>query len=122
MKIVIKYLKSLAWFLGSLTVLIFILTLFNYFNIIGNGSLNLFKFITTILSGFIGAFYLGKRSKNKGWLEGIKIGLIISFLLFMISYLGFDIKIGMKVIIYYLVIIGSTTLGSMFGINFKRDN
>ena len=36
------------------------------------------------------ADHLGKNSKSKGWFEGLKIGLGISILYFLISFVGFE--------------------------------
>lgn len=117
-----KYLKCLGIIFIPILVLGIIYTSFYYFDIMGNNVFKWLSLITMILSLFIGCMYLGKKSKSKGWFEGLKIGLGISIIYFLISFLGFE-SFSIKNIIYYLVIILTSMFGSMFGIgNVKVDN
>ena len=76
--------------------------------------------IIPIVSLLAGGFYIGKHSKENGWLEGLKIGLIFLVILFLLSYLGFQEGMHLKTWIYYLIILISSILGSMIGINKKK--
>lgn len=75
-----------------------------------------FKIFLTLLSMFIGGFISGKRSRENGWLEGLKLSAIILICIILISSLLFGFKIDLKRILFYAIIIGSTTFGSMIGI------
>ena len=68
-----------------------------------------------LLSGI----YLGSKVKEKGYLEGIKISGII-VLLFIIVSLILKQKLNLNSFIYYFILIVSSTIGSMIGIN-KKD-
>lgn len=115
-----KYLISYAYTLGIIIIGTFIITLLNYFNLLSSNLANTLKLIIVIVSIFVGSFLLGKKSNKKGYLEGIKYSVIFILFLIIINLIvirNFDIKS----IIYFLIIIGSSTFGSMIGINKKRN-
>ena len=99
-----------------------ILAFLYYFNIISNKSLSILNTILIILSMFIGGLYIGNKTNKRGYLEGIKIGLIAIVLLFIISYLAFDKGLSIKTLVYYFILIVSSTSGSMIGINKKKND
>lgn len=95
----------------------FLVTLLNFFNIL-NYKLTIFaKFLMTIIAFFIGGFKIGKISKKQGWLEGIKFSmfLIIPMVIINLVLKSFEYK----ALIFYLILIISNIIGSMFGINKK---
>ena len=69
-----------------------------------------------------GGIYIGSKANKRGWLEGLKIGLEVIIILFVVSYLAFD-QAGMNIkgIIYYFILLIFSMLGSVIGIN-KRKN
>ena len=117
----VKYLKALLYTFIPLLIFTIILSILYYFNIMSDKSLNILKLITTVISLLIGGIYIGNKANKKGYLEGLKIGLVIIFLFFIISYLVFDKGIDIKESIYYLMLLASSIIGSMIGIN-KRKN
>jgi len=119
---ILKYLKVLLYILIPLFVLTLILTLLQYFNILGDTGTNYFKLITIALTMLVGGIYIGVNSSKKGWLEGIKVGIEIIIILFVVSYLAFDTGINIKTLIYYFLILSSSMLGSMIGINKRKSN
>lgn len=111
-----KYLKCLGYIFIPVIVIGMIITILYYFDIIGN---NLFKYLTMgvfICSLFLGNTYLGKKSKEKGWLEGLKIGIGIAIFFFIFDFLAFDNGVDIKSVIYYIIIILTSMMGAMFGI------
>lgn len=114
--------KSLIYMISILLVSTIIITLLNYFNIIGNKFITVFKIIIAFISMFIGGFIMGKNSKQKGWLEGIKLGFIIIVILFLTNLIILKQDWSVKNLIYYLILIVSCIFGSMIGINKKIDN
>jgi len=88
---------------------------------ISDKTFNILKIITTLISFIIGGIYIGNKSNKKGYLEGLKIGLIVIIIFFIISYLAFDKGITIKSSIYYLVILATSIIGSMIGINKKKN-
>ena len=111
-----NYLKKLAYsflyIILSLLIITFIISTLNYFNII-----SLFKIFIPIISLFIGGYFIGSKSTNKGYLEGLKLGLIFSILLIIFNYLAFDNSFKLKYILFYIILITSSIFGSMIGIN-----
>lgn len=118
----IKYLKTLIYILVPILILNTIISLLYYFNIIGNGSINYLKLFIIAISMLIGGIYIGSKASKKGWLEGLKIGLEVIIILFIMSYLAFDQGMNVKTVIYYFILLTSSMLGSMIGINKRKTN
>lgn len=114
-----KYFKALTYSLGTLIVLTFIFNTLNYINLITGNTFKIIKIIIPITSYFIAGFIMGRNSSKKGYLNGLSIGAIITFI-FLILSLIFKCKIGISTIIFYLVYLVSSTIGSMIGINKKE--
>lgn len=112
--------KSLLISIGLILILTFIITLFNYIGIFSLNMVNIFSYVIPFISFLIGGFLLGKKSINKGWLEGLKLGLISIFILFIFNFLAFNQGYSISNIILYIIVLVSNTLGSMLGIN-KKD-
>ncbi|MDD3821810.1 MAG: TIGR04086 family membrane protein [Bacilli bacterium] len=115
-----QYLKTISYIIVTVLITTFLLTLFNYYDILTNNIVSYLKFLLVIIIVFIGGIKIGKKAQKKGWLEGLKLGLILTFLIFLFSYLGLKTNINLKSFIYYLIIISTTTLGGMFGISKKE--
>ena len=119
-----EYLKKLGIsfiYISSILLLsTFLLTILNYFNIIGSGIVSVFKIIIPLVSLFVGGFIIGKKSKNKGWIEGLKLGIILTIIISLFNYLGLDMSFNFKNIIYFLILILITIFGSIIGINKKE--
>lgn len=115
-----KYLISYAYTLGIIVVGTFIITLLNYFNLLSSNIANTLILILVIASILVGSFLLGKKSNKKGYLEGIKYSTILILLLFIINLLFIKV-FEIKSLVYFLIIIVSSTFGSMIGINKKRN-
>ncbi len=120
MKTLKKYGKTILIFLGILCFFSIILSLFNLFSILYTKGTNLFIFIVMILTLFFIGFTWGKKALKKGYLEGLKIGLCLIFLLIVINLLFYRTGFSIERIIYYCVLILSSVLGSMIGINKKH--
>ncbi len=117
-----KYLKSLGVIGIVFLLLILLTTIFSYFDWFSSTVTNYIKMTIPIVSLLIGGFYIGKHSKENGWLEGLKIGFIFLIVLFLLSYLGFQKGMHLKTWIYYSILLISSILGSMIGINKKKEN
>ena len=119
-----KYLKKLGfsfiYIISSLLILTFIITFLNYFNIISDKVISIFKILIPIISLFIGGFYIGKNSNSKGYLEGLKLGFIFSLILIIFNYLAFNYSFKLKYLLFYLILMTSSILGSMIGINQRK--
>lgn len=117
-----KYLK--VFFINIIIFLIIILvsSTLSYFNIINNTTNNILKIMSIIISNFISGIYIGLKSQNKGYIEGIKVGGITILILGILSFLFFNSKLNVLNIIYYLTIFILTIIGSIIGINKRKIN
>ena len=115
-----KYLKYLGILLVSIIIPIFILTIFNYFDIFNNNIIDIFKLIITLISLFINSYFLGKNSKSKGYIEGLKFGTIFILLILLFNLILIR-EFTIKIIIYYILILITSMVGSTIGINKKKD-
>ena len=115
-----KYGLHLLYTTTSILLSLIFITILNYFNIIPSTIYNILKIITLLLNLFISSFILGKKAINKGYLEGLKLSSIIILILLLFSFI-FSLSLQLKIIIYYLIIIGTSILGSMIGISKKKE-
>lgn len=120
-----NYLKKLgfsfAYIILSIFVLTLLITVFSYFNIISDKTVSIFKIAIPIISLFIGGFYMGKRSKKSGYIEGLKLGFAFSIFLLIFNFLAFNNSFKVKYILFYIILIATSILGSMIGINRKKN-
>ncbi len=105
-------------FLGIFITLI-VLTTFYYFDLIGDSLFSFLELFTLTINIFVNSFILGKSASKNGYIEGAKFGGAIVFILLIITLI-FS-KFRFSVLIYYLIIITTSILGSMIGISKKRD-
>ena len=114
-----KYIKFSLINILSIIISIFILTIFNYFEIFNNNIIDVLKLLIVLVSIFINSYFIGKNSKNKGYLEGLKFGSI--FIIFILFYnLLFINDFTFKIIIYYILILVTSMVASTIGINRKN--
>jgi len=119
--VIINYLKNIGYILLGLLVMTIITTILNYFNIL-NG--NLLKIISVIIMGLsllIGGFLTGSKANKKGYLEGIKFGLIMIVIILILNLLIFKNEFKLINILYYFGLLLLSTIGAMFGINRKKN-
>lgn len=112
-----SYLKSYGYLFGIILILTIILSIINSFS---NTPLHIIKIIIPIISLLIATIILGRNTKEKAYLEGIKfttIYIIITTILKLILKTTFNYKI----IIIYLILLFTGIIGSMIGINSKKN-
>ena len=117
-KTILKYLKGFLYFLVPFLVLLLIISILYYFDILNNQIIKYFKIAIILLSALAGGFYVGRNSINKGYLSGLKLslGIVILFLIINLIIGGFK----WYHLVYYLIIMITTCIGSMIGINKKQ--
>jgi len=117
MKAIKMYLIALGGIFLSLIIMCLFLTTLYYFDLISTKTFSILKMISLIIIILVNSFILGKSSVKKGYLDGLKLGGIVSLIFLLISLISknFDIKI----FIYLIIILISSSLGSMIGINTK---
>ena len=109
------YLKDIMYVFLSIIIGMFILTFFNYFNIISDKTMNVLKLVLMLLVFVFCGFYLSKRSKKRGYLEGIKIGIFLCLFFILVTILGFNSSFEFRNIIYYLILIIASMTGGIIG-------
>lgn len=114
-----KIFKPIVLTIAFIIIALFIITLLNYFNILGYKLTIYLKFIISIIAFFIGGIMIGYRSNKKGWLEGIKFSLIIILFMIIITLLLNEFEY--KALIFYVILLISSVIGSMFGITKNKD-
>lgn len=121
MKYLKNFLKDSLISLLCLFSLLFLITIFSYLNLFNSKVVSIFEIIIPIFALALAGYLMGKKASKKGFLEGIKIGLFI-ILLFLISCLIISGKITFKNTVYWFILLISSTLGSMVGINKKESS
>ena len=114
----IEYIKRLSYSIIFVLIGVFILTIFNYYNITSDRTFSFLELITLLVVILIQSFYLGKKANNKGYLEGIKFGLFL--ILFLLLYSLSNNTFHLFLLLYYFMIISVSILGSVIGINTKK--
>lgn len=118
------YLKKYG--LRLLYTIIFILlslllaTTLYYFNIIEQNTYKVLKIIIILLNIFISSFILGKSAENKGYLEGIKLAVIVIPIFLILTILTNEV-FKLRSLLYYTIITITSITGGMIGINKKKE-
>lgn len=116
------YLKDIMYVFLTIIIGMFLFTVLNYFNIISDNFLNILKLILIVGTFIFSGFYLSRRSKDRGIIEGLKIGSIISIFMLLVTLLGFDTTFKWQNLIYYLILILSSMTGGIIAKQFKTKN
>ena len=111
-----KYLKSYLYLFSSIIILTLILSLLNYFYTFPT---KIIKLLIPIISILLSSIILGKNTKEKAYLEGLKftsLYIILSLIISLITKNPFTIKL----ILSYLLFLITGIIGSMIGIQLKK--
>lgn len=84
-------------------------------NMFGVRTYDVVLLIIMIVTSLITGFLSGRKTEKNGYLNGIILGVILSLIMFILSLI-FKNKYQIDTLIYYLIIIASSTIGSMIGI------
>jgi len=114
----INYLKSFIYTASTILLSTIILTLLNYFNILKDIPLKIVMLIIPIIGIFIGSFLIGKTSTQKGYIEGLKYGIIWTLIILIINLIIKNFSI--TSIIYYILLILTSIIAGVLGINKKK--
>lgn len=115
---IIKFLKVMVIPIGFVFIFPLFLAILNLLKIkTYNIMILIFMVIVSLISGFI----IGKKSNKKGYLNGLILGIVFCLFIFIFSLL-FKNNYTINTFIYYLIIIVSSSIGSMFGIQKKEIN
>lgn len=118
MKIIKKYSLHFLYTIISIVICLLLLTTLYHFNIISSNIYQILKLIILLVNILISSIILGKKASSKGYLEGIKLGIFMILLCILITLLtGQDLKI--RLLLYDSMILITSILGGMIGINKK---
>ena len=103
-------------------ILFFILPIIlSVFNLFGIGINKIMLIIITSIVMLVSGFLIGRKSEKKGFISGGILGLIFIFILIILG-LFFKTDFNLGRFIYYIILILSSMLGSIIGINKKKSN
>lgn len=115
-----KILNCLMVFFIGIIVGTMLITLMNYFNILGVKVIRVLKFILPSGMILVSSYRLGKMSSKNGYLEGLKLsGIIVAAFTILVLLLD---KFNLKCLMYYAILMLMGVMGSMIGINRRKTN
>ena len=115
MKKIKKYGISIIIMIMSFFISSILLTILRYFDIVNDKTLSILEIVSMIIIMFIGGFLTGNKSNQKGWLEGLKIGISF-FIIFSLINIIIIHNFNIKTLFYYLILLVPSILGGMIGI------
>lgn len=115
---VLNYLKYIGIFILFMIIIALITSLINLTGL-NTSLINKFSIILTALSFFIISAMASKSLKDKGYILGIKLGLLFVILMVLINFIFFKSSFSIDRLIYYIILIISGILGGSFGKNLK---
>ena len=114
----LEYLKYISLFILFIIVIASITSLINLTGL-NSTFINKLSIILTAISFFIISTLASKKSSDKGYILGLKLGLIFIIFLCLINLLVFKSSFNIDRLIYYIILLCSSILGGSFGKNFK---
>lgn len=114
-----KYATKVLTWITSLVFYILLLMVLNYTGILKFKMIIKFNFIIIAAITFIFGIFNGKKCPKKGYIEGLKQGGLIVLILTILNII-FIRKFSLNILIYYLIIIISSIIGCIIGINLKK--
>ena len=111
-----KIIQSILITISTFILLLLITTLFSYLGIFKGTIITVSNLLIPIISIFIGSCYLGINSNCKGWLEGLKLSIIITLILILFNVIIYKSFVLNK-LIYYSIFLVVGIMGGSFGIS-----
>ena len=115
----INYAKFIGIFLIIELMITFISSLLNLIGL-NSGITTIILLISNLIIFFILSYHNAYKLQKKGYLEGLILGLIVIFFMFIIKLILFENNVYISTIIYYIILLLSSLLGGMMGVNKKK--
>ena len=117
----LEYLKYIGLFLIFILVITLFTSLINLTNL-NTIIISKISIILTAISFFIISTIASHKLNEKGYILGIKLGLLFIILMLLINLIIFKSSFNIDRIIYYIILLASSILGGSFGknIHFKK--
>lgn len=107
-----KYIKEISIMSAIILILPLIFSIFNIFEI----EIPVICYLLTItIFSFVSGLIVGRNSKSDAYKKGLLLGIIFITTMFLLSII-LRSTLSVNMIIYYLIVIIASTLGSMIGI------
>lgn len=120
MKYVKEYGITLLQFLGFLLGGSIVLSIF-YYLLFSTKVANVFSFVYMVIVFFMFGYKLGKKTENRGFIAGLKIGLLLLFVLILLNVGIYQTEFHVIRMVYYIVLLFASVVGSTIGINRKKE-
>ena len=117
-----KYLIPTLVNVGVLLIGTLISSILYYFNITSDKINGIMLYLISFASIFIGSLMLAKNLKYKGLITGLFYFLFWFIISIFLSLVIFKTGFNIKNIIYYLVLLAFSLLGSIIGKNIQKEN
>ncbi len=114
----LEYLKYIGLFIIFIIVIAIITSLINLTGLNSN-FISKLSIILTAISFFIISTLASQNNNEKGYIIGLKLGILCIIFLVLINLIMFKSGFNIDRIIYYIILICSSILGGSFGKNFK---
>lgn len=96
------------------SIVMAILLKFTSFN---EPTLKWISFSIGLLALFLGGFFAGVKSKQRGWLIGMITGIGFTLLVFLVQYLGYKEGFSLQQLLHHSGYIFSALFGGILGVN-----
>lgn len=106
----------------TMFILLFLVSTLYYFDIISSNVVGYFRLGIILIVLFVTSYILGKNTEKNGYLEGMKFGLFNILLFLLISVVFFRNDFQLRIILYDVILLVTSVLGSMIGINKSSRN
>ena len=114
----LNYLKYFGLFFIFIIVIAVITALINLTGI-KSVTISKLSVILTAISFFVIAVFASHKTKERGIILGLKLGLSFIILLILINLIVFKSPFNIDRLIYYLILLASSLLGGSLGKNIK---
>lgn len=111
--------KCSIYFLSLFIFYVLIISLLNYFDVVYGTAFKIINFVFVSILMFSSGFYLARSFNSKGYKAGIIMGVINMSILLIISLL-LKSEYHISTLIYFFILLLSSTIGGMAGINFNN--
>ncbi len=120
MKYVKVYGMTILKFLGFLIGGSIVISLL-YYLLFPTKFVNVLTFLYMALVFFTFGFKTGKKTENRGFLAGLKIGFLLLAVLLLFNLVFYQTGFSLIRVIYYMVLLFASVVGATLGINRKKE-
>lgn len=117
----LNYLKYFGIFFIVIIVIAIITSLINLTGI-NSSTINKLSIVLTAISFFVITAIASHKTKKRGFIIGLKLGISFVLLLLIINLIVFRSSFNIDRLIYYTILILSGILGGSFGKNIKKKS